>query len=203
VYRSAAYQSPGTHTPHRNADTIVVDALDEVSARREGDAVDLVVQRLGELGSPRFIFPAALPIGGRPQGSKALLIIYGSEPLELHLAPLDRADAVKFLSTRLDDDEVEKVVSDLEARGLSGLWSNPQTLELLLEVAGERKLPKSRGELFTLATSILRREHRDEKADTSLVLLPEEEVLDAAGAAFASLILSGKEALSRRVECRP
>jgi hypothetical protein len=35
--------------------TLVVDALDEVSARREGDAVDLVVRKLGQLGYARQV----------------------------------------------------------------------------------------------------------------------------------------------------
>jgi ABC-type lipoprotein export system ATPase subunit len=34
---------------------ILVDALDEVAAKREGDAIDLVLQKLGALDYPRFI----------------------------------------------------------------------------------------------------------------------------------------------------
>ena len=38
-----------------DARLIIIDALDEVAARREGDAVDLVLQKLGALDYPRFI----------------------------------------------------------------------------------------------------------------------------------------------------
>jgi hypothetical protein len=37
-----------------DAEVLVIDALDEVSAQREGDAVDHVLRKLGELGYPRF-----------------------------------------------------------------------------------------------------------------------------------------------------
>ncbi len=181
-----------------DATTFVVDALDEVSARREGDAVDLVVRRLGKLRRPRFILSCRVADWRSATGLQGLADIYGAEPVELHLEPLERWEAVSFLAVRLGGDAAEATVAHLEERGLAGLWSNPQTLELLLEVAADRKLPTSKGDLFTEATGLLRREHREIKADTSLVAMPEEEVLDAAGAAFAALIMTGKEALSRR-----
>nr|MBD4890924.1 hypothetical protein [Xanthomonas citri pv. citri] len=38
-----------------DATTVVIDALDELSVQGDGDAVDLVLQRLGDLGYPRFV----------------------------------------------------------------------------------------------------------------------------------------------------
>lgn len=35
--------------------TLVIDALDEVAAHKDGDAVDLVLRQLGAAGYPRFI----------------------------------------------------------------------------------------------------------------------------------------------------
>ncbi len=84
----------------------------------------------------------------------------------------------------------------LEDRGFGGLRSNPQTLELLLEVAmaTERGLLPSKGNLFTDAVDILRREHGEAKADAPLITIPGEEVLETTFAVFATLIMTGKEA---------
>jgi predicted NACHT family NTPase len=49
-----------------NATTLVIDALDEVVARREGDAVDLVLQKLGALGYPRFVLSCGWQTGRAP-----------------------------------------------------------------------------------------------------------------------------------------
>ncbi|MBC8057964.1 MAG: hypothetical protein H7Y61_15435 [Rhizobiales bacterium] len=38
-----------------NARVLVIDALDEVRAQRDGDAVDLVLTALGRLGHPQFV----------------------------------------------------------------------------------------------------------------------------------------------------
>lgn len=56
------------------------------------------------------------------------------------------------------------------------------------------KLPETRGELFERAIEVLRVEHRDAKTNGQ----PARETgLDAAGAAFAGMILTGSEAIVR------
>ena len=180
-----------------NARTLVIDALDEVSAQRDGDAVDLVLRKLAVLGNPRFILSCRVADWRSATALQGIADFYERSPLELHLEPLDRDDATTFLGMTLGKVRAEDAIGHLESLGLSGLWSNPQTLELVERVARVDKLPSSKGDLFTEATKLLRTEHREEKAGTSLAAMAEAEVLDAAGAAFAALILSGKDALSR------
>ena len=182
-----------------DAKTLVIDALDEVSAQRDGDSVDLVMRRLGVLGYPRFILSCRVADWRSATGLQGIADLYDRAPLELHLEPLDRADAIAFLAETLGDMRAEAAIGHLESRGLSGLWANPQTLELVGKVASQDRLPSSKGDLFTEATKLLRAEHREEKAETTLAAMGEAEVLDAAGAAFATLILTGKDALTRRV----
>jgi len=179
--------------------TLVVDALDEVSAQHEGDAVDLVLRRLAELGLPRFILSCRVADWRSATALQGFSDFYDHVPLELHLEPLERDDAITFLAATLGDTVAEEAIDHLVSRGLSGLWSNPQTLELVKKVAEQGKLPLSKGELFSDATKLLRAEHRKEKSTSPLASLPEASVLDATGAGFAALILTGKEALSREV----
>lgn len=65
-------------------------------------------------------------------------------PLELHREPLERAEAQEFLAYRLDGATAERVLGHLEERGLAGLWSNPQTLELVAEVGRVRAASPAR-----------------------------------------------------------
>jgi hypothetical protein len=180
----------------KGAGTLVIDALDEVSAQRDGDAVDLVLRKLGSLGYPRFILSCRIADWRSATAVQGIADLYETAPLELHLEPLDRADAIIFLTATLGEVRAEATIEHFEARGLDGLWSNPQTLELIETVASQNRLPASKGELFREATGLLRAEHREEKADTDLAVMAENEVLDAAGAVCAALILTGKEGVS-------
>jgi hypothetical protein len=182
------------------ATTIVIDALDEVSAQREGDAVDLVLQKLGKLGYPRFILSCRVADWRSATALQGIGEHYTAQPLELHLNPLSRSDAVAFLAQTIGLERSEAALFHLEDRGLEGLWRNPQSLALVEIVAAAGNLPDSKGDLFAAAVRLLRTEHREEKGHTPLASLPEQDVLNASGAAFASLILSGRDALTRRVQ---
>lgn len=177
-----------------DAKILVIDALDEVSGRKEGDAVDEVLKKLGELGYPRFVLSCRVADWRSATGLEAIREQYSDEPLELHLTPFDDDDATAFLAASLGAETAKEVVAHFNTRGLNGLLSNPQTLNLIARVAGSGNLPETRSDLFERAIEILRVEHRDTKAYDQ----PAREVgLDAAGAAFAGIILTGSEAIVR------
>lgn len=88
-----------------DATTLVIDALDEVSAQREGEAVDLVVRKLARLGSPRFILSCRVADWRSATARQAIRGFYAEAPLELHLDALDRPDAVAFLAETLKTEE--------------------------------------------------------------------------------------------------
>ena len=151
------------------------------------------------MGFPRFILSCRVADWRSATAIQGITDIYNSRPLELHIEALNRSDAVEFLAATLGERGAEGAIDHLESRGLTGLWRNPQTLDLVGKVAAEGELPSSKGDLFSQATKLLRAEHREEKAASPLASLPEAVVLGAAGAGFAALILTGKEAISREV----
>lgn len=176
------------------AEILVIDALDEVSTHKDGDAVDLVLRQLGKLSYPRFVLSCRVADWRSATGCEAIREQYQDAPLELHLQPLSEDDAATFLSATLGPELANVVVEHFVSRGLEGLLGNPQTLELIAQVAGTGKLPETRSELYGRAIEILRVEHRDAKADDQLA---QETGLDAVGAAFAGLILTGSETIVR------
>lgn len=186
-----------------NATTLVIDALDEVGTKSEGDAVDAVLAKLAEADFPRFVLTCRVADWRNATALSALREDYPDrQPLVLHLEQLDRNDMVAILADRLDQigdadaPEAETVINHFEDRNLSGFLGNPQTLELVARAVGDGHLPHTKAELFAKAVDVLRKEHRDEK----IALQPDEAAsLDAAGAAFAALILTGAEAVARGI----
>jgi hypothetical protein len=168
-----------------NAKRLVVDALDEVAAQRQGDAVDLVLQKLGQLDYPPFILSCRVAEWRSAIASGAIAEQYDAAPLEVHLEPLTRDDQLRLLIELTGDADRARVLRDhFETFGPDFL-GNPQTLELIAALPADA-LPDTTVELFEQAIETLRKERNPVKEE-----LPREAALNAAGAAFAGLILSG------------
>jgi len=178
-----------------DAEYLVIDALDEVSAANDGDAIDSILRRLGELDYPKFVLSCRVSDWRSATGSEAILEQYAERPIELFLEPFTNGDAVAFLSSTLGEQMAMSIAQHFNSRGLDGLLGNPQTLGLIARIATSGSLPETRGELFGKATELLRVEHRDSKATNQL---NQATAIDAAGAAFAGLILTGNEAITRK-----
>lgn len=182
-----------------DASSLVIDALDEVSSRKAGDAVDQVIRRLGELNYPRFVLSCRVADWRSATAMESIREQYEGDnaPVELHIEPFTEEDANTFLEYRLGAALSRSVAKHFQSRGLSEFLGNPQTLELIVDVAGKGPLPENKTELFARAVDVLRIETSDSRADAQL---PPGVALDAAGAAFAALILTGSEAIVRIAE---
>lgn len=148
---------------------ILIDALDEVPARAVGDAVDLVLQKLGQLGYPRFILSCRVADWRSATSVAAIQEQYEDTPLELHLEELNRDEQLQFLTFYLEKEWALKLVAHFEAFGLAGLLGNPHTLDLIRRLPPEQELPRTRCALLELAVDELRKEHRDGGAELSVV----------------------------------
>lgn len=192
-----ARQLVGRYNPRSllgSATALVVDGLDEVSAGNEGDAVDQVLRKLGELGYPRFIMSCRVTDWRSATGAEAIREQYANPPTVFHLEPTSADDALAFLAASLGAARAAEVVRHLDLRGLGALLGNPQTLELISQVVAAGSFPESKGDLFQRATDLLRLERNPSKSERSPATV---EALDAVGAAFAAMILTGNEAIVR------
>lgn len=177
-----------------NAQLLVIDALDEVPSRGQGDAVDLVLQKLGALGYPRFVLSCREADWQAATSLSAIREQYASPPLELHLEPFTRPQQHQFLANKIGAARAKKLLDHFETNNLDDL-GNPKTLELIGELPADQPLPATRSELFALATKqLLRPETNNIKAEQQGEL-PTERALDAAGAAFAALLLTGNSGI--------
>lgn len=197
VHARRLVRSPNPLALLGDATTLVIDALDELTVQNEGDGVDAVLSKLEEAGSPNFILACRAADWRSATSTQAVVDTYGNEPLELFLEPISRDEALQLLTQDVGGGRAAHVIDHFEQYGLEGLFGNPQTLNLIIAVAQEQNLPKSRAALFKLSTKRLWAEHSNKKQDSSLSQLNESQALDAAGSVFAALILAGKRAVSR------
>ncbi|WP_427837815.1 NACHT domain-containing protein [Acinetobacter baumannii] len=186
------------HKPNtllNNKKVLVIDALDEWGSSRDGDGIDLILQKLGELDYPQFVLSCRVADWRSATGLGAIKEQYNIEPLELHLNPFSQSDMNDFLSEKIGNEQALKVVDHFVKLGLEGLLGNPQTLNLISEVARSTQLPETLTQLFDQAVNLLRIEHSEQKIERQL---SKETELEVAGAAFGSLILSANEAITRK-----
>lgn len=175
---------------------LLVDGLDETIARRDGDAVDMVVAQLEAAGSPDFLL-SCRSREWQARSRRLLESAYSTEPLVFTLQPFSREDATDFLSAIYPAAQPETVIEHLEALGLGELYGNPLTLGLFGRIAEtDGALPTSRGAMFEQAAQLLWQERNDDRDDTDLAQLSADAALSAAGAISAALIFSGAEAVT-------
>ena len=195
-----AQQLINRHAPRTllgDAEILVIDALDEVAAQRDGDALDRVLLRLGEVGYPPFVLSCRVSDWRSATGLQAIREQYDSAPLELHLEPFTEQDAAAHLAEHLGDARAAEVIDHYKTRGLRDLLTNPQTLDMIAKVARDGALPDTKARLFERSIAILGSEHNDRKAAGQL---DARQVADATGAAFAGLLLTGRGAISRKAQ---
>ncbi len=182
--------------PIQGTTRIVIDGLDEVAAVKEGDPLQNVLEKLNRRGQPRFILSCRSLEWRGVTAKNDILEDYGATPLELMLEPFTRDDAVEVLSKDHDVKNVEAAIRGLDEANLWDIYANPLTLgfvSAILNAGGE--MPGSRAALYEHAVKQLRLERNERLKQTDLARLPEDAALDAAGAAMAVLLITGKSAL--------
>ena len=110
----------------------------------------------------------------------------------LHLTPLTRDDVLQILQSRLVETEPMAFLSDTHERGLSGLLTNPLTLDMLIEPGQpvERDFPKVGAPPLRSSGALLAEE---QNGDHQIISQDEdtEAVLDVAGRLNAVQLLTG------------
>ena len=174
---------------------LLIDALDEAVARREGDAVDLILAQLEYAGAPEFVLTCRAR-EWQERTVNNLRHIYASQPAIFTLEALTRSEAILFLKQRHATVEAEHVISHLEAHNVADLYGNPLTLNLMGEVAEhDAKLPATRAALFEKVCALTWPEHDSDRCDLGLGKISADQALSAAGAIMAGALLAGSEAV--------
>jgi hypothetical protein len=175
---------------------LVIDGLDEVAAAEEGDPLHNVLRKLVRCGRPLFVLSCRSAEWRQGTAKDDVLDDYGIRPLVLRLDPLTRDEAMASLAQVGDHSKADMALSALEDAGLGDMYRNPLLLKFIAAIlVNDDLIPGSRAELFKMAVRQLRLEHNARLTGTMLAKLSENRALDAAGAAMAVLLITGKDAI--------
>ena len=182
-----------THTEWRDK-TLFIDGLDEVRAGTSDTRTPFyeIRRRLDTLGKPRFRLSCRQADWLGNNGlTKLGAVSPNSNVTSLRLDPLANSDAVEILKASPHVDDADKFITEATERGVGGLLTNPQSLDLMVKaVAGNGSWPESRLETFEQACHQMVLEHNEEHtlAGPSPT---QDKLLDAAGRLCAIQLLSG------------
>ncbi|MGF6639972.1 hypothetical protein [Paraburkholderia sp. MM6662-R1] len=146
----------------------------------------MILSQLEEAGAPDFILSCRAR-EWQARNAASLRQIYSVEPLVFSLEPLMRPEASIFLARQYAKTDPERVLTHLDDYGLSELYNNPLTLGLMGRVAEhDERLPSTRAALFDRVCKLVWPEHDEDRQDSGLSELMEDQALSAAGAIATS-----------------
>ena len=152
--------------PEWRSRTLFIDGLDEVRVG-QSDArtrFDAIRGRLDALGKPPFRLSCrAADWLGATDRSKLEDVSPNGGVTVLNLDPLSELEVARIVSSHPEISAPEAFVTEARERGVGGLLTNPQNLELLVRfVGGGGNWPDSRRETFEGACSQMVAEHNVE-----------------------------------------
>ena len=185
--------------PEWRGKTLFIDGLDEVRAG-SSDALSAfheIRTRLDDLGRPCFrISCREADWLGDYDRSHLAAVTPDSNVTTLRLDPLTDSDIEHILDAHPGVDDAQDFVSKARETGIEGLLANPQTLNMLADVVGEKKgWPASRLETFDQACMQMAKERNQAHA---YAIHPPVigQLLDAGGHLCAVQLLSGAAGFS-------
>ena len=186
--------APDDH-PEWQGKTLFIDGLDESRAGTPDKRTpfDHIRGQLDKLGRPPFRLSCRTAdwLGTNDRQHLASVTPQRSAVTVLRLDPLTADDAKAVLAARQGITDPDAFIGEAGARGLNGLLSNPQSLDLLASVVAQNGTwPQSRRQTFEEACRQLAAEHNEEHRSAGQ---PPDVVaaLDAAGRLCAMLLITG------------
>lgn len=187
-------RSPECHPEWRKG-PLFIDGLDEVRAG-SGDprtAVDRIVARLEDLGTPHFRISCRAGSWLGPGDLKEFRSLVDDDNIPvLQLDPITLED-VRQIVSRQGGNADTFVIEAIDHR-MEAFLRNPQLLGILLESANSEGWPDNPGSAFEKACRKLTREQNSEHKDarSNLARSSPEAVLRAAGELCALSLIAGK-----------
>ncbi|MGP8050225.1 MAG: NACHT domain-containing protein [Desulfobaccales bacterium] len=177
--------------------TLYLDGLDEFRSRVDNkNAIIEVIKLLGRVGRPRVRLSCRIADWLGETDLSLFQSYFGvSQYVVLNLEQLNEEEIAIILHEKGVSD-TEEFVKEAKRQGLEELLSNPQTLIMLADVVGRGVWPKTRHDLYERASLILLSEHNQSRMGPGLGQYSAEELVAPAGAACASILISGVEGIS-------
>ena len=174
--------------------TLFLDGLDESRAGTSDGRtpLDEVRTKLNLLGCPRFRLSCRWADWLAANDRERLRAVSPDGKVTVvRLDPLSRRAIKDILERNHDVEDPEGFIAAAKDRGIEGLLSNPQNLELIARAVAGGKWPDSRREMFEEACRLLVRETNGEHLAAKPSAAEAEPLLWASGRLCAVQLLSG------------
>ncbi len=178
--------------PEWQGKTLFIDALDEIRAGQPDPRtpLDRIRRNLDKLGRPKFRLSCRHADWLTTDQRRLEAVSASGEVAVLRLDQLNATSSAELLQRQDGIDDAGAFLQKTTHRGLEGLLTNPQSLELLVRAVLEDGWPVSRTETFEKACLAMAREHNEEHLGLPPPKDP-HQVLDGAGHLCAALLISG------------
>jgi hypothetical protein len=178
---------------------LFLDGLDEVRASTTTPSILFQVKaKLRKLGRPTFrVACRAADWYGQSDREEIVGASPNGQLPTYALTPLTETDVQQILKDNFNRSDAEDFTAQAEAHGVKDLLRNPQTLELTVKGLGEKTWSESKNDVYRLACEALvqeaNRKHRDQNRFQPVA---KDDLLEAAGRIFATLLLAGKAGIA-------
>ena len=182
--------------PEWREKTLFIDGLDEVRAGTTDvrTPFDAIRGRLDALGKPRFRLSCreADWLGANDRDHLVSVTPDGAITV-LRLDPLTDEDIIAILDAQPGVDAAQKFIEKARERGVDGLLTNPQSLELLVKAVADGGWPESRLDTFERACRQMVREPNKEHqvARRGAETPSPDQLLNASGRLCAVQLIAG------------
>ena len=179
--------------PEWRGTTLYLDGLDEVRAGEVDGRppLDRILAKLDRLECPPFRLACRWADWLGVYDRSRLDGVSGGALTVLRLDPLSKQDIKRILAENHGIADPEGFISGARKRGVGGLLTNPQNLDLLAKAVSSGNWPGSRLETFEIACGMLVREPNIEHSVVKPVSGETKSLLDEAGRLCAMQILGG------------
>ena len=179
---------------------LFLDGLDEIRASRDSHSLLLQVRnKLKKLGSPFFrISCRSADWYGQSDRNDISDASQNKQLRVFNLLPLSKAEIVQILPT-LGVNEPCTFIHEAKTHDISDLYGNPQLLKMIAKVWEASNWPDTREKIFDLFCKKQAEEpnqrHRAQ-AKNKLNLISVDDILDASGYLFATMLLSDNSGIA-------
>lgn len=178
---------------------LIVDGLDELAAVGQTNPLHNLLGALPQSRLRNVVISCRTIDWYNERDVEAIRQDAGSPPEVWALEPVSEEQAVDYFN-QSDDLQVsaETLIERLKKAGLSSLFSNPLTLRLVRRLASQEsfELPLTKADLYAQAVDLLRLDENPAWHGSELNQLSEKAAFSGAGAAMASLLITGADGLT-------
>ena len=174
--------------------TLFIDGLDEIRAGSPDGRtpLDSILDKINTLGRPRFRLSCReADWFGANDRVRLESIARDGKVRVLRLDPLSDDGIREILNLHAGIEDVDGFVATARERGIDGLLTIPQSLEMLAEAVADGAWPNTRLQTFELACEKLVRECNREHRIANRDGLAASNLIDAAGRLCAVQLLTG------------